>query len=107
MVAIKKIELQGHTAGMIRRTLREMKLLRLLQHENLMTLLTPIQPPPREQFKEVYLVTNLMPTNLSAELRKNRLKAKEENGAAPVKEESTLNSAMPGLSEKHHEFFLY
>ena len=30
MVAIKKIELKGHTAGMIRRTLREMKLLRLL-----------------------------------------------------------------------------
>lgn len=30
MVAIKKIMLQGSTAGMIRRTLREIKILRLL-----------------------------------------------------------------------------
>ena len=30
MVAIKKIMLEGFTAGMIRRTLRELKILRLL-----------------------------------------------------------------------------
>ena len=64
MVAIKKIMLQGFTAGMIRRTLRELKILRLLQHENCLTLLSVLPPKSREEFKEIYLVTNLMPTNL-------------------------------------------
>ena len=64
MVAIKKIVLQGATAGMMRRTLREIKILRLLQHENCLTLLSVLPPPSREEFKELYLVTNLMPTNL-------------------------------------------
>ena len=47
MVAIKKILLKGFTAGMIRRTLREIKILRLLQHENCLTLLSILPPPPR------------------------------------------------------------
>ena len=47
MVAIKKILLKGFTAGMIRRTLREIKILRLLQHENCLTLLLILPPPPR------------------------------------------------------------
>ena len=68
MVAIKKIMLQGSTAGMIRRTLREIKILRLLQHENCLTLLSVLPPPSREEFKELYLVTNLMPTNLQQEI---------------------------------------
>ena len=72
MVAIKKIMLHGATAGMIRRTLRELKILRLVQHENCLTLLSVLPPPSREQFKELYLVTNLMPTNLLQEIRKTR-----------------------------------
>ena len=68
MVAIKKIMLQGSTVGMIRRTLREIKILRLLQHENCLTLLSVLPPPSREEFKELYLVTNLMPTNLAQEI---------------------------------------
>jgi len=71
-VAIKKIEFEKHTCGMLRRTLRELKILRLLQHENLLTLFAPIPPKSREDFNEVYLVTNLMPTNLHAELKKLR-----------------------------------
>ena len=72
MVAIKKIMLQGSTVGMIRRTLREIKILRLLQHENCLTLLSVLPPPSREEFKELYLVTNLMPTNLQQEIQKSR-----------------------------------
>ena len=48
MVAIKKIMLKGATAGMIRRTLRELKILRLVQHENCLTLLSVLPPPPRD-----------------------------------------------------------
>ena len=68
MVAIKKIVLQGFTVGMIRRTLRELKILRLIQHENCLKLLSVLAPPPREEFKELYMVTNLMPTNLQQEI---------------------------------------
>lgn len=80
MVAIKKIVLQGATAGMIRRTLRELKILRLVQHENCLTLLSVLPPPPRAEFKELYLVTNLMPTNLLQEIRKTR-KANANNSS--------------------------
>ena len=70
MVAIKKIVLANFTAGMIRRTLREIKILRLLQHENMLTLLTVLPPPSREEFKEIYMISNLMPTNLTSEIQK-------------------------------------
>lgn len=46
-VAIKKIELKENTIGMLKRTLREMKILRLLQHENLLTLYSPLPPKSR------------------------------------------------------------
>ena len=65
MVAIKKIVLANFTAGMIRRTLREIKILRLLEHENMLTLYTILPPPSREEFKEIYMISNLMPTNLT------------------------------------------
>ena len=70
MVAIKKIVLANFTAGMIRRTLRELKILRLLQHENMLTLHKILSPPSREEFKEIYMISNLMPTNLTAEIQK-------------------------------------
>ena len=70
MVAIKKIVLQNFTAGMVRRTLREIKILRLLQHENMMTLLTILPPASREEFNEIYMISNLMPTNLTSEIQK-------------------------------------
>jgi len=78
---------------MIRRTLREIKILRLLQHENLLTLQLPLPLKSRETFNEVYLVTNLMPTNLYHELRK-------ASQAAP-------QGSPKGLSSGHCAFFLY
>jgi len=83
MVAIKKIMLQGATAGMIRRTLRELKILRLVQHENCLTLLSVLPPPTRAEFKEIYLVTNLMPTNLLQEIRKTRKANAAESQTQP------------------------
>lgn len=89
-VAIKKIEFKKLSTGMLRRTLRELKILRILQHENLLTLYAPIPPTSREDFNEVYLVTNLMPTNLHAELKK--IKHQESSG---------------GLKIKHYQYFVY
>ena len=76
LVAIKKIVLKGVTSGMLRMTLRELKILRLLQHENILTLYTIEKPKSREKFDEIYLVTNLMPTNLAKEIQKTE-RAKE------------------------------
>lgn len=84
MVAIKKIVLQGATLGMIRRTLREIKILRLLQHENCLTLLSVLPPPSREEFKELYLVTNLMPTNLQQEIQKSRNEQRDAQKQLPA-----------------------
>jgi len=97
MVAIKKIVLANFTAGMIRRTLREIKILRLLQHENMLTLLTVLPPPSREEFKEIYMISNLMPTNLTSEIQKY---TKSQDGKATAAETS-------GLTEKHIEYFIY
>ena len=97
MVAIKKIVLANFTAGMIRRTLREIKILRLLQHENMLTLLTVLPPPSREEFKEIYMISNLMPTNLTSEIQKY---TKSQDGKASAAEAS-------GLTEKHIEYFIY
>ena len=72
MVAIKKIILKGTTSAMVRMTLRELKILRLLQHENLLTLYSILKPKDRENFDEIYLVTNLMMTNLTQEIQKTR-----------------------------------
>ena len=88
MVAIKKIMLRGSTAGMIRRTLREIKILRLLQHENCLTLLSVLPPPSREEFKELYLVTNLMPTNLQQEIQKSRKQLPGALNSPPMAEET-------------------
>lgn len=113
MVAIKKIMLQSANAGMVRRTLRELKILRLVQHENCLTLLSVLPPPSREEFKELYLVTNLMPTNLQQEIRKSRIGQSElPPQQAPSALEQSQNRAgagenMVGLTEKHHEYFLY
>ena len=97
MVAIKKIVLANFTAGMIRRTLREIKILRLLEHENMLTLWTVLPPPSREEFKEIYMITNLMPTNLTSEIQKY---TKAQDGKATAAEAS-------GLTEKHIEYFIY
>ena len=56
----------------------------------MLTLLTIMPPPSRQEFKEIYMVSNLMPTNLTAEIHKY---AKQQGEG--------------GLTEKHYEYFIY
>jgi len=83
MVAIKKITCVFEHQTFTKRTLREIKLLRLLQHENIIgidSLLRPLNPG----FEDIYIVSHLMETDLA----------------------SIIKSPQP-LTDEHCQFFLY
>ncbi|KAF7829635.1 mitogen-activated protein kinase-like protein NTF3 [Senna tora] len=63
-VAIKKIQNAFENRVDALRTLRELKLLRHLQHENVIALKDIMMPIHRKSFKDVYMVYELMDTDL-------------------------------------------
>jgi serine/threonine protein kinase len=68
-VAVKKVEDAIVDATDAKRTLREIKLLRFLNHENIIALVD-IQPPATyENFTDVYEITELMDTDLHQIIR--------------------------------------
>ncbi|CAM8913199.1 unnamed protein product [Rhodiola kirilowii] len=84
MVAIKKIANAFDNYMDAKRTLREIKLLRHLDHENIISIRDVIPPPVRREFCDVYIATELMDTDLHQIIRSNQ-----------------------GLSEEHCQYFLY
>uniref|UniRef100_A0ACD5XWJ1 Uncharacterized protein n=1 Tax=Avena sativa TaxID=4498 RepID=A0ACD5XWJ1_AVESA len=64
-VAIKKIQNVFHNRLDALRTLRELMLLRQLRHENVICLKDIMMPTRRRSFKDVYLVSELMETDLN------------------------------------------
>ncbi|XP_021889758.1 mitogen-activated protein kinase 3 [Carica papaya] len=84
MVAIKKIANAFDNHMDTKRTLREIKLLRHLDHENVVGIRDVIPPPLRREFTDVYIATELMDTDLHNIIRSNQ-----------------------GLSEEHCQYFLY
>ncbi|KAL9367713.1 hypothetical protein Peur_038912 [Populus x canadensis] len=83
-VAIKKIANAFDNYMDAKRTLREIKLLRHLDHENVIGIRDVIPPPLRGEFTDVYIATELMDTDLHHIVRSNQ-----------------------GLSEEHCQYFLY
>lgn len=83
-VAVKKIEGVFEHITITKRTLRELRIMRHLQHENLMQVKNIFITSSRGVFEEIYVVSELMETDLA----------------------STLRSAQP-LSDDHCQFFLY
>ncbi|TCD60774.1 MAP kinase Pmk1 [Steccherinum ochraceum] len=67
-VAIKRITPFDHSMFCLR-TLREIKLLRHFRHENIIAILDILRPPSLDEFKEVYLVQELMETDLHRVIR--------------------------------------
>jgi serine/threonine protein kinase len=63
-LAIKKINNAFDNPKHTKRTLRELKLLRHFQHENILGLKDIIPPPSLRHFNDVYVVTELMDTDL-------------------------------------------
>ncbi|CAH9072482.1 unnamed protein product [Cuscuta epithymum] len=83
-VAIKKIADAFDNYMDAKRTLREIKLLRHLDHENVIALRDVIPPPLRREFNDVYIAMELMETDLHQIIRSNQI-----------------------LSEEHCQYFLY
>ncbi|EMS61932.1 Mitogen-activated protein kinase 5 [Triticum urartu] len=84
MVAIKKIANAFDNNMDAKRTLREIKLLRHLDHENIVGLRDVIPPAIPQSFNDVYIATELMDTDLHHIIRSNQ-----------------------ELSEEHCQYFLY
>ncbi len=83
-VAIKKITNAFDNVTDARRTLREIRLLRSLKHENIIALCDVMAPSAYESFTEVYLVYELMDTDLHQIIRSPQ-----------------------ALSDEHFQYFLY
>lgn len=62
-VAIKKITNAFENLVDARRTLREMKLLRYLQHENVIAVRDIMRPPSKDAFNDVYIVYEVRPAS--------------------------------------------
>ncbi|KAK9479909.1 kinase-like domain-containing protein [Lipomyces japonicus] len=71
-VAIKKIAPFDHSMFCLR-TLREMKLLKYFNHENIISILDIQRPSSYETFTEVYLVQELMETDMHRVIRTQTL----------------------------------
>ncbi|XWS71774.1 hypothetical protein CRYUN_Cryun03dG0167600 [Craigia yunnanensis] len=84
MVAVKKIANAFDNHMDAKRTLREIKLLRHLDHENVIGIRDVIPPPLRREFTDVYIATELMDTDLHQIIRSNQ-----------------------SLSEEHCQYLLY
>ena len=65
VVAIKKIEKAFEHKVFSQRTLRELKIQRLLNHENVLNIKSILQPSSLQSFNELYVVTDLMETDLA------------------------------------------
>lgn len=83
IIAIKKIERAFEHPLFTKRTLRELKILRLMSHENIIDLISIQKPLPEERL-DIYAIFEIMETDLGS-----IVKSTQE------------------LSHKHIQFFLY
>mmetsp|Transcript_22401 Transcript_22401/g.46582 ORF Transcript_22401/g.46582 Transcript_22401/m.46582 type:complete len:549 (+) Transcript_22401:136-1782(+) len=68
-VAIKKISDIFEHITFTKRTLREIRLLRLLKHENLIGLRSVMRPLDAHSFSDLYIISDLMETDLSSVIK--------------------------------------
>ncbi|CAG9322854.1 unnamed protein product [Blepharisma stoltei] len=83
-VAIKKIEKAFEHPTFTKRTLRELKILRLLDHENIMKVRSILLPSNRDDFEEIYVICELLETDLSSIIKSPQ-----------------------SITDEHCQFFLY
>nr|GMD27761.1 mitogen-activated protein kinase homolog MMK1 [Ipomoea batatas] len=76
-VAIKKIANAFDNKIDAKRTLREIKLLRHMDHENIVAIRDIIPPPQRASFNDVYIAYELMDTDLHQIIRSNQSLSEE------------------------------
>jgi mitogen-activated protein kinase 1/3 len=71
-VAIKKIGNAFENLTDARRTLREIKLLRHLRHDNIIAVKDVLKPPNRDKYNDVYIIYELMDTDLHQIIRSSQ-----------------------------------
>lgn len=71
-MAIKKIERAFEHKIFMLRTLRELITMRLMRHENVLSLRTILKPESRATFDDIYIVTELMETDLGAIIKSSQ-----------------------------------
>ena len=71
LVAIKKIEKAFEHKVFTLRTLRELKIMRILNHENVLSIKTILKPHSLAEFNELYVVSDLMETDLAQIIKSN------------------------------------
>ena len=59
------------------RTLRELKIMRLLNHDNVLSIKSILQPKSLEEFNELYVVSDLMETDLAQIIKSNQVLSDE------------------------------
>ena len=72
LVAIKKIVKAFDHRVFSLRTYRELKIQRLLEHENVLGIKRILKPKNRETFNEIYVVSELMETDLAQIIKSNQ-----------------------------------
>ena len=77
LVAVKKIEKAFEHKVFTLRTLRELKIMRLLDHENVLSIKTILQPESLSKFNELYVVSDLMETDLAQIIKSNQVLSDE------------------------------
>lgn len=83
-VAIKKMHDIFENVSDSARILREIKLLRLLRHPDIVAIKHIMLPPSKRDFKDIYVVFELMDSDLHQVIKANN-----------------------DLTKEHHQFFLY
>ena len=68
-VAIKKCKKIFHSRTLAKRTLREIRLLRLFSHDNIIKIKTILEPTDKRAFDSLYIVFELMETDLAQIIR--------------------------------------
>jgi serine/threonine protein kinase len=71
LIAIKKIVKAFDHRVFSLRTYRELKIQRLLEHENVLGIKRILKPANRESFEEIYVLTELMETDLAQIIKSN------------------------------------
>lgn len=69
VVAIKKCKKIFQSRTLAKRTLRELRLLRLLDHENIVKIRSVLKPLDCDTFTEIYMVFEIMETDLAQIIR--------------------------------------
>ena len=69
MVAIKKCKKIFQSRTLAKRTLRELRLLRLFEHTNIIKIKSVIKPIDDVTFSEIYVVFEIMETDLAQIIR--------------------------------------